>query len=334
VANLIHELYQPLVHPITASNFTNRDGVTYYVTGKPRLTTTMGKKIVIITADSRPRDKTGEVLHKGPLDYESMAESTPGALGHYLFGTSFHIVFGNSVLSSISALIHGYDYRYVQSPEFADKRWGTWTKVPVVKEALKTHEVAVFLDIDIGFHYPHVPLEWLMNHWGVTNKTLVAMALDVDEATNFNDEGELSLNTGFLIAQQSPRTQEMFDSWLECPQEPESSYYGCNQWFHEWAHEQAAFRDYIRPKFNRSEEIVTIPCNEANGSPEGPGKGATNCTGTFARHYWHHKNLVKRELTDGIMPYIVSRLHEQLHKDPRNIQYAGDKKLLDGWTFH
>lgn len=231
------------------------------------------------------------------------------------------------------ALIHGYDYRYVQGPQFTDGRWGTWTKVPVLQEALKTHEVAVFLDNDIGLHYPHVPLEWLMNHWGVTDKTLIAMALDVDEPGAFNKKGVRSLSTGLVIAQQSARTQEMFDSWLKCPQEPDSYYRGCSHWKHQWAHEQAAFRDYILPLYNHPEDVVTIPCDEANGSPDGPGMGPSNCTGTFVRHYWHHKPLVKRALIDGIMPYVVSRLHQELHREPGNIQYAGEKPFVGGWTF-
>lgn len=204
----------------------------------------------------------------------------------------------------------------------------------MLQEALKTHEVAVFLDNDVGFHYPHVPLEWLMNHWDVTDKTLIAMAQDVDESNAFSETtGARSLSTGFIIVQQSARTQEMFDSWLQCPQEPDSYYQGCKDWMVDWAHEQAAFRDYIQPLYNGSEEVVTIPCDEANGSPDGPGNGPSNCTGAFLRHYWHHKHLVKRELTDGIMPYVTSRLHEELHRDPHNIQYASEKQLLDGWTF-
>jgi hypothetical protein len=92
MTELIHELYQPLVHPILASSFTNRDGVTYHVSEKPRLTTPMGKKVVIITADSRPRNASGEILHEGPLDFATMAESAPGALGHYLYGTELYVL--------------------------------------------------------------------------------------------------------------------------------------------------------------------------------------------------------------------------------------------------
>lgn len=92
MAELIHELYQPLVHPITASSFTNHDGVTYHVSGAPRITSPMGKKAIIITADNRPRNNSGEILHEGPLDFATMAESAPGALGHYLFGTDLCIL--------------------------------------------------------------------------------------------------------------------------------------------------------------------------------------------------------------------------------------------------
>lgn len=282
----------------------------------------MGKRIIILTVDTRPRNKDGELLAKGPLKFASATASALGALNHYLYGKFTGTLFALRPFSLLinlvlpTALIHGYDYRYVQAPEFTD-RYGTWVKVPVVQEALLTHDVAVFMDGDVGVHYPHVPLEWLMNHWNITNETLVAASLDVHEFPNFNDRGELALNTGFLLGQASPRTQELFQEWIDCPLELTDAHANCSQWAYNWAHEQAAFRDYIRPKYNRPQEIVVLPCDEANGSPDRPDGGqpggeGSNCTGEFIRHYWLDKHLMKRELTDSIMPYMVSRLQESL----------------------
>jgi hypothetical protein len=283
----------------------------------------MGKKIIILTVDSRPRDNVGELLAGDPLKFATASPSAFGALNHYLYGNTqlspslwiFRVSFVANPVHS-TALIHGYAYRYVRAPEFAD-RYGTWVKVPIVKEALLTHDVAVFMDGDVGVHYPHVPLEWLMNHWNITDQTLIAAPLDVHQFDNFNDRGELSLNTGFLLGQASPRAQELFQEWVDCPTEPNEFYKGCSEWAYNWAHEQAALRDYIRHKYDRPEDIVTIPCPEANGSPDHPdgsqpGGEGSNCTGQFIRHYWMDKDLMKRELIDSIMPYMVSRLHESL----------------------
>lgn len=156
-----------------------------------------------------------------------------------------------------------------------------------------------------------------MNHWNVTDETLVAAPIDVHQFNNFNEQGELSLNTGFLLGQASPRAQDLFQEWVDCPLELTDLYAGCSKWKYEWAHEQAAFRDYIRHKYNRPGDVLQIPCAEANGSPDypdgsQPGGEGSNCTGQFLRHYWIDKNLMKRELTDSLMPYMVSRLHESL----------------------
>jgi hypothetical protein len=203
-----------------------------------------------------------------------------------------------------------------------------------VKEALQTHDVAVFMDGDVGVHYPHVPLEWLMNHWNITDETIVAAPLDVHQFNNFNDRGELSLNTGFLLGQAGPRTQELFKEWLDCPLELTEAYANCSKWAYNWAHEQAAFRDYIHHGFARPEDVVTIPCVEANGSPDNPdgsqaGGEGSNCTGQFVRHYWMDKSLMRREFTDSIMPYVVSRLHESLMQgSPQaGVVYGHDREL-------
>lgn len=121
-------------------------------------------------------------------------------------------------------MIHGYDYRFVRAPNYS-KRHGTWVKVPMIQEALKTHDTVVFLDADAVFMYPHLPFEWLMNMWNVTSETLMAISSDPDAKTNRDDKGLVSWNTGFIIAQQSKRTQELFDRWDKCP--TEERYTGC-----------------------------------------------------------------------------------------------------------
>ncbi|QKX63428.1 uncharacterized protein TRUGW13939_10598, partial [Talaromyces rugulosus] len=248
----IYSFYRPLVHNITDPTFVNDDNQVFTVQGEPRIKSPLGKKAIILTVDSRPRNGVGELLAGDPLKFATASPSAFGALNHYLY-----------------ALIHVYDYRYVRAPEFAD-RYGTWVKVPIVEEALLTHDVAVFMDGDVGVHYPHVPLEWLMNHWNITDETLVAAPVDVHQYDNFNDRGEVSLNTGFLLGQASQRIHELFQEWVDCPLELTDFYAGCSTWAYNWAHEQAALRDYIRHKYDRPEDVVEIPCAEANGSPDHP----------------------------------------------------------------
>ena len=210
-------------------------------------------------------------------------------------------------------MIHGYDYKFIRAPDYPD-RWGTWVKVPIMKEALKTHEFIVFMDSDVMFHYPHIPLEWLLNYWNITAETLVAMAIDPDEPQNYDFRGNRLLNTGFVIAQQSKRTQEMYKAWGECPLE--TRYENCSKWKFDWAHEQAAFGNYIRYDFDRPEDIKVLPCVEANGAPEAMNRGG--CKGVFVRHFWVDKQLPLKALTDSVMQYFVPRLHAQYHEESVN----------------
>jgi hypothetical protein len=192
----------------------------------------------------------------------------------------------------------------MRAPDYAH-RWGTWVKVPIMKEALKTHDYVVFMDSDVMFHYPHLPLEWLLNYWNITSETLVTMAIEPDEGQNYDARGNRYVNTGFVIAQQSARTQEMYKAWAECPSE--NRYKDCRKWEFEAFHEQAAFGNHVRYDFERPDDIKVLPCVEANGAPEAAGRGG--CKGVFVRHFWVDKQLPLKALTDSVMQYFVPRMH-------------------------
>jgi hypothetical protein len=224
-----------------------------------------------------------------------------------------------TLTQSLTATIHGYDYKFMRAPDYPD-RWGTWVKVPMMKEALKTHDYIVFMDSDVMFHYPHLPLEWLLNYWNMTVDTLAMMSIDPDEPQNYDEKGNRYLNTGFVIAQQSKRTQEMYKAWAECPSE--TRYKGCANWKVAWAHEQAAFGNYIRYDYDRPEDIKVLPCVEANGAPEAVNRGG--CKGTFVRHFWVDKGLLSKGLADQVMQYFLPRLHQMYHQEAS--EHIVDKK--------
>jgi hypothetical protein len=210
-------------------------------------------------------------------------------------------------------MIHGYDYRLVQIPR-AIGLTGTWTKVTAIKEALKHYEYIVFIDADAMIHYPNLPLEWLFNYWEITPETLVAMALDPEEPHNHDWNGRTLLNTGFIIAQQSPRTQQLFEAWETCP--AETRYADCGRWGREWPHEQSAFGNHVRYDFNRSEDIRVLSCAEANGCPE---VASTGCVGEFVRHYWGDKTSLPAAVEDAVLQYFLPQLHATFYCNSRTV---------------
>lgn len=183
-----------------------------------------------------------------------------------------------------------------------------------IKEALNDYEMVVFLDADAIIHYPHLPLEWLFNYWGINQNTRVALPVDPDEPQNKDSHGEIYLNTGFLIAQKSPRTEELFDAWESCPSEVR--YSNCSQWAQEWPHEQAAFGEYLRYDFDEPQEVLTLPCAEANGYPE---LENSTCHGEFIRHYWTAKHLVPASVELSIAQYTLREAHTMFHQDLENV---------------
>jgi hypothetical protein len=205
-------------------------------------------------------------------------------------------------------MIHGYDYKFIQAPSYTD-RHQTWVKVPMIREALKTYDYVVFMDADAVFHYHHLPLEWLFNHWNVTDETMLAMALDPVADYNRDERGNINLNTGFIIAQASDRTTQMFNTWEDCV--TDEKYANCSKWRYEWSHEQAAFSNYLRYEYNLPNEVISLPCAEANGYPSTAESG---CTGEFVRHYWLNKDATVGALQDAVTQYAALRLHDQFHR--------------------
>ncbi|KAF4496310.1 hypothetical protein FAGAP_7566 [Fusarium agapanthi] len=274
-SNLMHDLWKPFLLDINATSFYTDEGYLYEVPkenenwAKP-----LGKKLLILDVDTRLDKGPGAMLNDSALDYKQMKGRTGGIMNHYLY-----------------AMIHGYDYKFVRAPDYP-KRHQTWVKVPVIREALKSHDFVVFLDADAEFMYPQVPFEWLMKLWNITDKTLLALANDPgDSDRNRDEKGKVSQNTGFIIAQQSNRTQELFDDWEHCP--GEKKYKGCARWANDWAHEQAAFSNYVRYSYNQTQDIGTIPCMDGNGAPY---IGDKTCGGVFIRHHWFRKDDPAKDL--------------------------------------
>ncbi|KAL7941448.1 hypothetical protein V8C42DRAFT_335167 [Trichoderma barbatum] len=290
---LAKHLWRPYLHNIASKSFVANNGEQYKIpSGAHRWTQPLGKKLIILDVDSRPNTNTGEILNSEKPDRTKITGRTAGFMNHYLY-----------------SLIHGYDYRLVRAPNYND-RHGTWVKVPMIREALKTHDTVVFLDADAEFVHPQLPLEWLMSLWNIKPQTLVAMAEDPDAKWNQDDKGRVLWNTGFVIARRSNRTQEMFDTWENCP--TSKRYPGCDRWLNEWAHEQAAFGYHLRYDYNGTDELRVLSCDQANGAPY---IGNDKCRGVFVSHHWGDKDRTIQNFYNSILDLFIQRLHRQFHDE-------------------
>ncbi|EWY80858.1 hypothetical protein FOYG_16775 [Fusarium oxysporum NRRL 32931] len=288
---LMHHLWKPFIHELNATNFVSNEGYEYKIgKGNHRWLKPMKKKLLILDVDTRLDTGDDSMMNPKGLKADKMSGRTAGMMSHYLY-----------------AMIHGYDYKFIRAPDYRN-RHGTWVKVPMVKEALKAHETVVFLDADAIFMYPEMPFEWLMSLWNITDKTLVAMSNDPDYPRNRDDKGKVMMNTGFIVARQSNRTQELFHDWNQCP--TEKKYKGCERWAKDWAHEQAAFANFVRYDYNRPDDVRVIPCMDGNGAPY---IGDKTCGGVFVRHHWFHKDYPANDLHTLILDTFVKRIHVGLH---------------------
>jgi hypothetical protein len=116
------------------------------------------------------------------------------------------------------------------------------------------------------------------------------------------------MNTGFIVARQSNRTQDLFHDWNQCPSE--AKYKGCRRWAKDWAHEQAAFSNYVRYDYNSTDDVRVIPCMDGNGAPY---IGDKKCGGVFVRHHWFHKDYPVKDLRESILDTFMKRIHAGFH---------------------
>lgn len=134
----------------------------------------------------------------------------------------------------------------------------------------------------------------------------------LDIPDTHDSTGLLSINGGVVIAQSSPRTKEMVDSWIACPDD-EGRFPGCSKLAHGWPAEQGAYSEYIRHYFTEPEDTMSISCDDANGFPG----QHMNCSGTFLRHYTSDKPAVKIDvgqiLLESLTAVFVSHLDKSKH---------------------
>ncbi|KAJ5084851.1 hypothetical protein NUU61_009430 [Penicillium alfredii] len=293
--SVINSLFQPFLLPITAKQFISRSGKKFPLKKKPRITKPLGKDILIMDVETRPLDDAGKVLNRHLPDIEEVPYDTMGRLDHYMY-----------------ARIHGYDYKLMQLIEGDLK--AQWAKVIAMDKALRDYKVVVFIDADALWSYPHVPVEWLMNHWGMTDETVIALPDDVSGGWE-DVYGNRGMNTGFCITQQAPSTRDLFERWITCPDE--TRYPECSKYKEDGLKEQSAFIDFIRHDYNGS-EIVTIPCTEAMGYP-GQKEGDGECTGDFVQHFTTWKDGVGTAVQHSVMQYFMERVHKQFHGEFNDI---------------
>lgn len=316
---IFYNLFAALRHPVTSDSYVDIHGEIFKTSAEgPWWTGPLGKKVLIVDIDTRLANGTNE-LWSGDgyrLDWDDLEPRGNGILSasqinHYLY-----------------AQVHGYDYRFFRANALEGLH-NTWVKPHALLEMLGLgYEFVVFLDGDAIINNLEVPLEWLLNRWGVTNQTSIAVSLDVANTELPKDSrGNVQVNTGFIVAQQLPETLNILKAWKDCTSE--TRYPGCGRWKQKWSHEQAAFSDYIRhdPEFTvHPSRIVQISCDDAMGYPTLKNTRwiTEDCRGNFIRHYTIDKAETIHATGLGILQSVVELVRKDLVSKQRT--YRIDEK--------
>ena len=169
------------------------------------------------------------------------------------------------------------------------------------------------MDSDAVVHHMDIPFEWLMNFWGLHPTTnSFALAYDPKHPNNEDKFKGIYLNTGFIVLQNNKKTFEILDEWEACP-EPGGKHPDCVDFRTNRPGkptDQGGFGTYIRYDYP-APDIISLPCNEANGFPE----SKAGCDGTFIRHFWTGKKtwikvLVKQQIPGKFLELFHKKFRE------------------------
>lgn len=160
------------------------------------------------------------------------------------------------------------------------------------------------IDADAIIRHLDLPFEWLLNRWNFTMDTSMAMPYDVDLGFTKNKFGDLNPNAGVVLAQNLPRTFEMLDAWVGCPDNIEE----CDGFRHGWPAEQGAFGEIIRYRYNRTSDFMFLSCDDAMGFPS----QGTECKGRFVRHFTTSKGEIKQATGDALLQTIMARTQMEM----------------------
>lgn len=271
----------------------------------------LGKKIVILDVDTRVPTGDNQILNAdrkinwATLEAAGVGLISHGITGHYLY-----------------AMIHGYDYKYVQAAEMPGFH-STWIRPHLIRDMLPEYQFVVHMDADAVIAHPEVPLEWMFNRWGVAKNTSFAMPLDAEVSRNGKPMSEDSrgvpiFNAGLVITQNNKVTLDMLEAWADCT--TEVRYRGCGVWKTKFSHEQRAFSEYIRYDYDTTPQtIVAIPCDDGLGYPQFKEHAAgkklkAECRGNFIRHYTfgRGKPMVHAATTETMAQVLAQVLQKNL----------------------
>ncbi|KAH7104931.1 hypothetical protein BKA62DRAFT_691143 [Auriculariales sp. MPI-PUGE-AT-0066] len=212
-------------------------------------------RVCIMAADTRPITPVNSSTIPSELDFRTFA------VYHNLWW----------------ALRHGYNYRMVHTERIAGYS-PIWSKTHAIRKLVSdpTCELVVFFDSDAYVTQPSYSLYDLLDRWNFHERA--AMLLSMDQPFHPMPQNQNATNTGFMVFRSGAKAIQILDDILACPEKiPE-----CAQWKTIEKYEQTAFNLFVRPHLVEGEELIIIPCDDANGNFKNQW-----CHGKFVTHAWH-----------------------------------------------
>jgi len=164
------------------------------------------------------------------------------------------------------------------------------------------YDIVLLLDSDAVILDQSLSIQDMIARWGFHKNASLALPLDPDLAINYDSWNRIVLNTGVVFARPTPLLRGVLNELQRCP----DTVAGCEVWRTKWSYEQRAFSDYYRDRFVAGQDLILIPCDEANGW-----YGDGQCHGRIITHDWPKAqaiDLFKQSMLHGLMDSLNTEL--------------------------
>lgn len=243
------------------------------------------------------------------------------AYNNLFYGRSnFYLKIDLLIIHLYLALLNGYDYKRVTAPPALGYH-STWIKIAHLYDLLHKYDIVVLFDGDAYIRRSNISIEFLMKEYNFTSNSSILMPVDPDFKQNQDSRGRITLNTGFIIAQNNNLTKRILKELAQCA----DIFPNCTQWRHEWSYEQRAFSDYFRDQMKIGSELIMAPCNDLNGF-DNSGSG---CVGRYVAHVWSAKHTIKDRLKNVMLESLMLILNQTMWNDRfHHVASTSDVKQL------
>lgn len=213
---------------------------------------------------------------------------------------------------------HGFKYirAHITATQIGKYQNAFIMRTGLIMKYLPHYDAVLVIDTDLIINNPEQNMLCLYEHWGFTRNgaAAVMLPLDPDAPQNYfldmNNESSIMANVGFMTFRNSDKGRAVAKNWNNLVlTKPE--------WYWNWPREQAVWHIFVKPTLKEGVDIITLPCDEANGYAwMNTNPNVIQCAAKHITHAWLDKMGIRRYLSQWFVHHFIRGALSNIDVDP------------------